>query len=186
MAARNRSRKPPRTASRKTATSRKRAASARTGTTRKPAATRARKIPAKAPGRMAPNRRPVGNGIGLSFHHMDYTTHDLEAMRRFFAETLGFTNVQHDPKANYLMVYVTPSSGIGFMPPMNSAPDQWRPPGEPAFYFFVNDVDRVHRELTERGVLFDQPPTDMPWKHRVARLRDPEGRTVCLAQDQAR
>jgi len=147
----------------------------------KPARAGAASVPRDAA--KAPNGRPVGDGIGLTFHHMDYTTHDLEGMKRFFSETLGFTNVVHDPAQNYMMVFVTPTSGIGFMPPMQTAPDQWRPPGEPAFYFFVDDVDRVYRDLTGRGVSFDQPPTDEPWKHRVARLRDPEGRTVCLAQD---
>ena len=117
---------------------------------------------------------------------MDYTSHDLEAMKRFYSETLGFTNVVSEPAHNYMTVFVTPSSGIGFMPPTASAPDQWRPPGEPAFYFFVEDVDRVYRELTHKGVTFDLPPTNMPWKHRMARLRDPEGRTVCLAQKQSR
>lgn len=156
----------------------------------KPAAPRATKVAKTATtaktARKAPNRRAVGNGIGLTFHHMDYTSHDLEAMKRFYSETLGFTNVVYEPAHNYMTVFVTPSSGIGFMAPTGSAPDQWRPPGEPAFYFFVEDVDRVYRELTHKGVTFDLPPTNMPWKHRMARLRDPEGRTVCLAQKQSR
>jgi catechol 2,3-dioxygenase-like lactoylglutathione lyase family enzyme len=184
MAARSRSRKPTRAARKPTRAARKPTRTARKPRTSGPRRTAA--PAAKAAAAKAPNGRAAGTGIGLLFHHMDYTTHDAEAMKRFYSETLGFTNVEHDPKSNYLMVYVTPTSGIGFMPPMDSAPDQWRPPGEPAFYFFVNDVDRVHRELSDRGVLFDQPPTDMPWNHRVARLRDPEGRTVCFAQELAR
>ena len=72
---------------------------------------------------------------------------------------------------------------LGFMPPANTAPDQWQPPGEPNLYFFVSDVDAVFAKLSAEGVLFDQPPTDMPWGHRLAILRDPEGRRVCLAQN---
>jgi len=130
----------------------------------------------------APNGRTVGTGIGLTHHHMDFSTHDLEGMRRFFTETLGFTNVLHIPEANYMTVFVTPTSSLGFMPPA-SAPEQWQPPGEPNLYFFVADVDAVFARLSAEGVSFDQAPTDMPWGHRLAILRDPEGRRVCLAQN---
>ena len=130
----------------------------------------------------APNGKPVATGIGLTHHHLDYATHDLEGMRRFFVETLGFTNVLHIAEANYLSVFVTPTSSLGFMPPPpNAAPESWQPPGEPNLYFFVADVDAAFAKLTSKGVSFDQAPTDMPWGHRLAILRDPEGRRVCLA-----
>ncbi len=131
----------------------------------------------------APNGRPAGTGIGLTHHHMSYGTHDLEAMRRFFVETLGFTNVLHIPEHGYMTVFVTPTSSLGFMPPAGNAPEQWQPPGEPSLYFFVADVDAACAALVRKGVALDQPPTDMPWGHRLALLRDPEGRRVCLAQN---
>ena len=65
---------------------------------------------------------------------------------------------------------------------MPGPPEDWRPPREPAIYFFVRDVDRAYRELSARGVSFDGEPADAPWGHRVALLRDPEGRRICLAQ----
>jgi predicted enzyme related to lactoylglutathione lyase len=130
----------------------------------------------------APNGQPAQSGIGLVHHHMDYSTHDPEAMKRFFTEVLGFTNVLYIPEHRYLTVFITPTSSFGFMPPMSSAPEQWQPPGEPNFYFFVADVDRSYAELCVKGVNFDQPPTDMPWGHRLAVFRDPEGRRMCLAQ----
>ena len=82
----------------------------------------------------------------------------------------------------YLAVSTGPSSSLGFMPPMEGGPDQWSPPREPTLYFMVQDVDAAYRTLSNRGVSFDEPPRDMPWGHRVARLKDPEGRRVCLAQ----
>lgn len=72
------------------------------------------------------------------------------------------------------------------MPSMPGPPEQWRPPREPAIYLFVTNVDRAHRDLVAKGVSFEQDPTDMPWGHRLAILRDPEGRKVCLAQDLTR
>jgi lactoylglutathione lyase len=125
---------------------------------------------------------PVPNGIGLAAHHLDFTSHDLDAVKRFYTEQLGFTEFQHDPNFNYLMIKTTSGSSLGFMPPMPGPPEQWRPPREPSTYFYVEDVDRAHAALKARGVTFEQDPADMPWGHRVATMRDPEGRLVCLAQ----
>lgn len=156
-----------------------RKAAVRTGRSPAPRAAKARVATLAG---LAPNGKPVSSGIGLTHHHMDYSTHDLEGMRRFFVETLGFGNVLHIPEHRYLTVFITPTSSLGFMPPTTSAPEQWQPPGEPSLYFYVEDVDRCHAELSARGVSFELPPTDMPWGHRLTTFRDPEGRRVCLAR----
>lgn len=113
---------------------------------------------------------------------MDYTSQDVESIRRFYVEALGFSDFIEEPGVDYLTIRTGPSSSLGFMLPMPGPPEEWRPPREPAIYLIVEDVDRVHRDLVARNVAFDQPPRDMPWGHRVALLRDPEGRRVCLAQ----
>ena len=115
--------------------------------------------------------------------YLDYTSHDLPGVKRFYGEVLGFTRMIEDPRSGYLSIRTTPTTMLGFMPPHPGPPEEWRPPGEPALYFFVQDVDRAHSDLLAKGVSFLQPPTDMPWGHRMAICRDPEGRTVCLAQE---
>ncbi len=45
----------------------------------------------------------------------------------------------------------------------------------------VEDVDRVHREMTARGVPFLGQPQDRPWGQRSAFLEDPEGHLIELA-----
>ena len=131
----------------------------------------------------APAAMQGHNAIGCGSQHMDYTSHMVDEVKRFYTEHLGFSNFQHDPSFNYLFIVTGQSSSLGFMPPMPGPPEEWRPPREPAIYLMVENVDRAHAELLARGVAFTQPPTDMPWMHRVATLRDPEGRKVCLAQD---
>lgn len=125
---------------------------------------------------------PASAGIGMRNHHMDYTSHAMDDVKRFYVDLLGFRDFDFDPGVPYLSVRTGPSSSLGFMPPMPGPPEHWRPPREPAIYLEVRDVDLAHRELVARGVTFLQPPMDMPWKHRVAILRDPEGRTIALAQ----
>ncbi len=140
--------------------------------------------------RATPNRATVKhaatpsipNGIGLVAQHLDFTSHDLDGTRRFYTELLGFSKFHHDATADYLNISIAPQVSIGFMPPMPGPPEQWRPPREPALYLVVENVDRACAALVAQGVVFDQPPTDMSWGDRVALLRDPEGRMVCIAQ----
>jgi len=117
---------------------------------------------------------------------MSYTSHSLDEVRRFYGELLGFSDARFDPRSRFLFVPTGPSSSLGFSPPSEGSPDQWRPPREPSIYLIVKDVDRVYRALAQRGVVFDQPPENTSWGHRVARLEDPEGRRVYLAQEGVR
>jgi predicted enzyme related to lactoylglutathione lyase len=112
---------------------------------------------------------------------MDYSSHQLDEVRRFYTEVLGLKDFALDASMNYLLVTTGPSSSLGFMPPLEGPAEDWRPPREPNIYLFVEDVDRAHALLVKRDVEFLDAPRDMPWGHRVARLRDPEGRMVCLA-----
>lgn len=162
----------------------KRAASkrapARPGNTNRPPERAVRPAPLElAPHPSAP---AIPNGIGLVAQHLDFTSHDLQGVRRFYTELLGFSKFEHDPGFDYLNVSIGPGVSIGFMPPMPGPPDQWRPPREPALYLVVENVDQACAALTQKGVTFDQPPADMPWGDRAARLRDPEGRMVWIAQ----
>ena len=47
-------------------------------------------------------------------------------------------------------------------------------------YFETEDLDAEHEHLVRSGIDFDQPPRDMPWLWREARLRDPDGHALCL------
>jgi predicted enzyme related to lactoylglutathione lyase len=153
---------------------------ARAPRAKRPSRTRATSVGA---GRSAASAR---DAIGFVSQHMDYTSHDIEAIRRFYTRLLGFGDFQYLPANQYLAVRTGPTSSLGFMPPMPGPPEDWRPPREPTLYLFVEDVDRACRDLTERGVTIDRPPADMPWGHRVAQLRDPEGRSITLAQNKRR
>jgi predicted enzyme related to lactoylglutathione lyase len=122
----------------------------------------------------------IPSAIGMQNHHFDYTTNNLEEVKRFYVELLGFKNHEHDPKFNYLWVQTSGSSSLGFMPPVPQM-GEMSPPKEPTLYFMVDDVDRAYATLSARGVMFDGPPADMEWGHRVVRTTDPEGRSVMLA-----
>jgi len=157
----------------------------RSASVRPSASPKAQPAPAKPAAQPAATDE-APNAIGAWHHHLDYTSHDMAGIKRFYTEVLGFTRFIEEPKVGYLSIRTTPTTSVGFMAPVPGPPEQWRPPGEPALYFFVKDVDRVHRDLVAKGVSFQEPPTDRPWGHRMAICRDPEGRMVCLAQDPSR
>lgn len=163
--------------------------------TRKSTASKKRSAPKKRPAsraraskpaarRSAPARQAappsIPSGIGMRSHHFDYTTHDIDAVKRFYVELLGFKNHEHDPQFNYLWVQTGNTSSLGFMPPMQGM-GEMSPPKEPTLYFMVDDVDRAYANLSAKGMMFEGPPADMPWGHRVVRTTDPEGRPVMLA-----
>ena len=157
-------------ARRKTAPKKKSARKAASGTTRKAAA------PALPP--------PPANAIGLQMQHMDFTTHDIQALRRFYVETLGFTDANLDEKFQYLWIPTGQSSSLGFMPPMPGMGEP-SPAKEPTIYLLVADVDKAYATLASKGVHFEGPPADMPWGHRVVSTVDPEGRRVMIATPKA-
>jgi catechol 2,3-dioxygenase-like lactoylglutathione lyase family enzyme len=52
---------------------------------------------------------------------------------------------------------------------------------EGAVTVLVEDVDRVHRELSGRGVPFLGVPQDRPWGQRTVYFHDPEGHLIEIA-----
>ncbi len=50
----------------------------------------------------------------------------------------------------------------------------------PIIYFECEDLDEKVLKLKEKGVVFEQEPTDQVWLWREARLRDPDGNMVVL------
>jgi predicted enzyme related to lactoylglutathione lyase len=163
----------------------------RASATKRPAAKKAarKKTVARkaAPPRQTQPSAPPSppSGIGLLSQHMDYTTHNLADVKRFYTDLLGFRRFEQDPQMNYLYVQTGHSSSVGFMPPMQGMGEP-SPAKEPVLYFMVKDVDRAYTDLSAKGVQFEGPPADMPWGHRVVRTVDPEGRTVMLATSKRR
>jgi predicted enzyme related to lactoylglutathione lyase len=162
--------------------SKKSGAKKRAPARKRPVAKKVAKRPAKSPARTTQPAAPpiTPSGIGLLSQHMDYTTHRLADVKRFYTDLLGFRKFEQDPQMNYLYVQTGHSSSVGFMPPMQGMGEP-SPAKEPTLYFMVKDVDRAYTDLSAKGVQFEGPPADMPWGHRVVRTIDPEGRTVMLA-----
>ena len=53
-------------------------------------------------------------------------------------------------------------------------------PSRAQLYFECRDLDAVWSRLEREGLRFEQPPTDMSYLWREARLRDPDGHQIRL------
>lgn len=188
MPARKKSRRPAKKSARGKAAPKRKPAPRKSAkkAAKRPAKKSARRAAATKPrAKAAPSLPPAPpNAIGLTTQHMDYTTHDLEALKRFYVETLGFAESNHDTQFQYLWIRTGHSSSLGFMPPMPGMGEP-SPAKEPTLYFLVADVDKAYATLAAKGVHFEGPPADMPWGHRVISTVDPEGRRVMLATPKA-
>jgi len=119
------------------------------------------------------------SAIGAITQHLDFTTHDPEALRRFYADVLGL-RAESDGTPESFRVRLNAGASVAFRPPAPGPPEQWRPPREPVMVFVVADADQAYETLRARGVSFDRPPADLSWGARGALLRDPEGRMVWI------
>ena len=94
----------------------------------------------------------VPSAIGMTVHHLDFTTHDLDAVRNFYVDLLGFKNFDHDPQFNYLWVQTGGTSSLGFMPPMQGMGETSPPRADALLHrrrrgSRVRDAERARRDV---------------------------------------
>ena len=106
---------------------------------------------------------------------------DMAAARRFYEEILGLAlrEVTYEWFVGY---WVSDKHEMTLC--ISSSPEEraaWEAGGKGVVVdLVVPDVDEAYRHLVQRGVPFDQPPTDKPWGLRSASLRDPAGYTLMI------
>jgi len=123
-----------------------------------------------------PDRRSAFQSIRA----IDYTAlivRDMEAMRRFYEEVLGFP-LERELSANWVE-YRVGSNILALSRPGWTKDDAPVPKGtaavQLAFRVPPPDVARCAEELTQKGVAMLSPPTDRPFGHRTLFFRDPDG-----------
>jgi lactoylglutathione lyase len=118
-----------------------------------------------------------------AIRHLDYTVifaRDLAAMRRFYADTMGF-EVQRELSDSWIEFRIGASvlaltrRGMLFddpSPPLGALSLQL------AFRVAPPEVHACAAALREAGVRIEKEPTDQPWGHRTVFFRDPDGNVL--------
>lgn len=102
---------------------------------------------------------------------------DMHAALAFYRDAFGGVVTYRFPpegEAVYAALSVGASTiGLG-------TTDSPLPPGNVMLWFYVDDVDRVTRELTAAGASVVEEPTDREWGERTSLITDPWGTRIHL------
>jgi catechol 2,3-dioxygenase-like lactoylglutathione lyase family enzyme len=99
-----------------------------------------------------------------------------EEVSAWYRTHLGLTVMATHPQTGRV-VLATDEPGTSLILLPGESPDH---PERIQLHFHVSDVDAMYAQLQAAGVVFNGPPTDMPWRWRHAYTHDPAGYTVEL------
>ncbi len=112
-----------------------------------------------------------------SFYWNELMTHDVERMKKFYADTLGWGfEAMPMPEGTYWLIKMgeTLVGGIFQMvgPDFAGVPEHWLP------YIAVDDVDARAAKAAAAGAKIMRPPFDVPSVGRIAIIAEPGGAMV--------
>ena len=110
---------------------------------------------------------------------------DIHATAAYFRDALGFRlgELYGDPPGfviaarDQMHIMLKQAADPGDVVPMTN-----RSPGLWDAYFWTDDVDALHREVTEAGAVIDYGPCDQPYGCREFGVRDPDGHDIGFGQ----
>ena len=102
---------------------------------------------------------------------------DIQKSVAYYRDALGFTvDFTYGEPPSYAGVY---RGSVLLHLQAESQAD--RPPGGSAVYLYVEDADRIYRELRERGARIEKEPQDYPYGLRDFDVRDLDGNRLVIA-----
>ncbi len=105
-----------------------------------------------------------------------FTARDYENTVSFFTDTMGLSVVHSWDDHGRGTIVAAADGQIEMFDGDASA----TPIAGVAMAWEVDDIDTLHRTLSERGVHFLDDPRDQPWGHRNATLSGPEKLSITL------
>jgi catechol 2,3-dioxygenase-like lactoylglutathione lyase family enzyme len=107
-------------------------------------------------------------------NHVTLIVSDLDTSLRFYGK-LGLTPIVLAEPRYARMVFPDGDETLSL-----EVTGEVAQPSRVQLYFECPDLDEVCSRLELGGLVFEQPPTDMSYLWREARLRDPDGHQVRL------
>jgi len=111
--------------------------------------------------------------------------HDVQIAGDYYEHKLGFEVTYYDLHPDHYAYASREHVHFHFAhfegaPPRPNVLDV--PPDMFDVYIYVNDVEQLYEEFTERGAEIVQKPHDQAWNHREIRVRDPHGYILAFGQ----
>jgi catechol 2,3-dioxygenase-like lactoylglutathione lyase family enzyme len=110
----------------------------------------------------------------MELNQVTLPTLDLETAIAFY-KTLGFVEIVHSPP-RYARFECSPGGPSLSLHRVDSLA---KGPGG-MIYFECSDLDATVQRLQAAGLEFEHEPIDQDWLWREARLKDPDGNSLCL------
>jgi catechol 2,3-dioxygenase-like lactoylglutathione lyase family enzyme len=110
----------------------------------------------------------------MDLNHVTLIITDFERSLRFYA---GLGLIQIVDAAPRYARFMLPDGGATLSIEVTG---EEALPARVQLYFECDDLDERVARLGAAGIKFDQPPTDMDYLWREARLRDPDGHEIRL------
>ena len=108
---------------------------------------------------------------------------NLERALSFYRDTLGGTVVFEYPGPDGKAAYVGLDLGSGHLGIGEDESVAGGPPPRPiSLWFYAEDCDAAVEAMREQGIPIVAEPADQPWGERIARVLDPDGNEVIVAQ----
>lgn len=112
----------------------------------------------------------------MRLNHITIIVTDFERSKAFYRD-FGLQQIVDAPP-RYAR-FVVPGNQATFS--IEVTPDaRAMGPEQAQIFFECDDVDATCKALEQKGFVFVQPPTDMTYLWREARLRDPDGHDIRL------
>lgn len=104
------------------------------------------------------------------------TVKDLAASRKWYTETVGFTEDRRIERDGKLVGVAVSAGDVHLILNQDDGAKGWtRVKGEGfSLTIPVANVDEVAQGIRQRGGQLETEPKDMPWGARIFRLRDPD------------
>lgn len=113
-----------------------------------------------------------GFDVAVDLNQVTVSSSDLSRSEEFYSR-LGLRLIV---RSDHYLRFECPSGASTFSVELQSAPSGTGI----TVYFETDQLDALCQRLEGEGLVFDHPPTDMPWLWREARIRDPDGHELCL------
>ena len=123
---------------------------------------------------LAQTARECGNSADLGCPRAILYVDNLGASQRYYRDKLGFKIDWTDGDPPDFGAVSRGDAQIFMCQRCQGHAGSW-------LWVFTPDVDKLHRELVERGAIIKAPPANKPWGVREMQVADPDGNVLRIA-----
>ncbi len=118
-------------------------------------------------------------------HSATVLVSDQEKALDFYTNKLGWETALDEPMGSDRFITVVPPGATTqlALTPAHWWGDDRKAGGATGISVSTQDIDKTYTTLTERGVVFKEPPVMQPWGSKATWFYDQDGNEIFLAEE---